>query len=728
MTETCHNDNIYVKPYEVCNFKALQKLKDFYTDNTINSSNSSNTIFNSFFSNANPDLNANFRDSNNLDYNYKYDPTKKDLCYSVKNNSNFNVNCAIVAGNPYFTYNEQKKTCSPIPNLKLPDNFFYEYENNNTYIYYNDDNNKLNLNYIYKERKAFCENKWYDWIIVPNYHFGNQIEKDAGIYSKNDVRKCYKPCNKGYLPYTALNGSNICALKENVMDGLYANKLDYSPIALINIIGNSEDLLTNLYSIIKIIAHDSIDKKKYDTNDDIINQFDTDNEIKELYDKIKHVLWNNVLDYNNYNIKNYIYNTKVLTYKNPLFNEDDETLLTYRGMSSANMLTDAILVHTYYIAYNYYTFVNTEIFKKDNYYNKDKDIDFTKIDDKKYFNVSKNINDVLSDFLDAKKGIFNNIPIVDDNEKKQIIHRIANIFYKAINICYDGKTDFSTNIIQKTKIAFKNISRTFKTTYFITDDDLIVKISNVDNIEFDYYNYDNTNKTEKDELKKMIIDNVNTFETDENKRNKIKEKIKTFVFYSMEDTEKTSKCSTGKIENPNNKNNCENCKEVCKTDENNNTCITNPNCKLFCKDICIPKPTLSPSTKCGTVKDKPEKTTNNEKKINTNDINTPVDENSIQILDNITNAFRIAIKIFFSVIVIYLIYIFYQIYGETILTMLNLLFYYLAYLWYSLINIPQYFSKNGNEFSFEKAFNEYKKYNADNNYVKVVSKSSTVIP
>jgi len=447
MVDKCQ-DYLYIKPYEVCNFKALDILYKIDNQKFEYAQNSSNYIFRNDFSNANPDLNADFRNSNNLQFTYKYDPTKKDLCYSVKNNSNFNVNCVIVAENPFYTYNENKKTCSPIPNLKLPDNFFYEYENDNTYIYYNNENDNINLNYISKEKKAFCENKWYDWIIVPNYHFGNQFEKDTGIYSKDDVRKCYKPCNKGYLPYKAINGSNICALKENVLDGLYKDKLDYTPISLINIIGNDKETLKKLYLLTTDIEYKKIDSNIYIRNDDVINKFNKDDEINELYKNIKNVLWNNVLDYNNYDIKNYNYNKKILTYKNPLFNENDTDLLTYRGMSSTNMLSDAILIHSYYIAYNYYTFLNDKIIEENSYYdNTEKTkLDLKLIDNDTNFNIAKNIKTILSDYLNDK----------NDDEKIKIIQRIANIFYKAINICYDGKTDFSTNIISKTKIAFNN--------------------------------------------------------------------------------------------------------------------------------------------------------------------------------------------------------------------------------------------------------------------------------
>ena len=47
--------------------------------------------------------------------------------------------------------------------------------------------------------------------------------------------------------------------------------------------------------------------------------------------------------------------------------------------------------------------------------------------------------------------------ILNENDNKTI-HRLTNILYKAINICYDNKSDFSINLIILTKKALKNSS------------------------------------------------------------------------------------------------------------------------------------------------------------------------------------------------------------------------------------------------------------------------------
>lgn len=710
MSETC-SDNLYVKPYEVCNFKALQLLSGIVTtdnyfslDKTKNDSN----IFHDDFKTNNPDLNINFRDADN-NYIYTNVDTKKDLCYSPNNNSNFSVNCAIIAKNPYFTYDKKKKACTPIPNLKLPEDFSYEYENDNTYIYKTEDEESAKFNFSFKKKQAYCENKWYDWIITPNYHFGNQYEKDPGIYSKNDVFKCYKPCNKGYLPYSAANGSNICALKANILDGMYSNKLDYSPIALINLIGNSTENVTKLYNLIKLKSLEKYQSgnSKYIVDSTVDTSNNTTTEINDCYSSMKQVLWINILDKLKFDIKNYQYNKDVLTYKNPLFNENDPELLTYRGMSKANMLSDDILFHTFYIAYKHEDFINNLVNNI-----KKKVETASEIDENTYYNHGFNITSNINNLITDKKTDEQTDKV---NKYKQ---RIANIFYKAINICYDGKTDFSKNILIKTKTAIENLDTSIKDIYYpseIPENYAIElnKIKDKDNLEIKFY-------SEKDYTTNINITTTvadkSTLVTKANTIIKNKEKIN---FFTTEDNEKSNNRCTVANQILNIETGiCESCDTVCKkdSDKTKNTCITNSRCALFCKDNCKPElPTAV--NKCGKIN-----TPVINKPLITKDINTPIDENSIFFLNDISYYFKLAIKIIFSLIIIYLCYIFYQLFGDTIITIINLVLFYISYWYYRLGNL---FSSNDK--SFENSLNEYKKQNAINKYDRLVTKANDII-
>ena len=107
MTEHCSVDNYYVKPFEVCNFKALLELEKINSIYLFKDTCNIHSIFSQSFSDSNPDLNSIIRTSTN-EYNYEYDINKKDLCYSPNNNSNYNVNCVIAAHSPFFTYNKEK--------------------------------------------------------------------------------------------------------------------------------------------------------------------------------------------------------------------------------------------------------------------------------------------------------------------------------------------------------------------------------------------------------------------------------------------------------------------------------------------------------------------------------------------------------------------------------------------------------------------------------------------
>ena len=729
MTNNCYKDNLYVKPFEVCNFKALVRLNEIKSIAFPLFNIDSNVIFSSNFKTANPDLNINIRGDNNV-YNYSYNNLKKDLCYSPNNNSNFNVNCVIATNSPFYTYNKKKKTCSPIPNLALPKNFSYMYENDNTYIYKEDDENSLKFNYAFRIDKAYCENKWYDWIIVPNYHFGNQYEKDEGIYSKEDVRKCYKPCNKGYLPYTALNGSNICTLKTNTLDGLYSNKLDFSPISLINLIGNTSNDLNKLYTLIREI--ELLDYTVNTTNDYSIvstvktDTFDnaqyTNNEINDVYNQIAKVVVNDILDENNFNIDNYQYNKKVLTYKNPNFNEDEPELLTYRGMSKANMLSDAILFHTIYIANKYSNYINTIITTlQGKITSPDIKIDYNTEITSNTSNILINIKNILKD------------KIIRNEDIEKYYQRIANIFYKAINVCYNNKTDFSKNIFIKTN----NIINKFKTntTYLdkikniyyntLTDDAAklakLTELYSIDNIEIPFYTNDEFNKTLK--IATVIPTDTSTENTtkyqklDADANLKIKERSN-IVFFTTELNEFINQCKNNQIWNSDTKI-CETCATVCSTNKDNNTCLTNDRCALFCKDRCKVKDKKN-VTKCGKIKE--EK--NNEKEhININDIDTPLDESNISIMYNMSYALRIAVKIFFYAIILYLCYIFYQLYGETLFTIANLFLYYGAFIFYFI-----YYSLNDNPLRYKYAFEEYKKRNAINKYERLVTKANSINP
>ena len=670
MSEKCQ-DNLFVKPFEICNIMALNKINS-YSNNDMFIINS-NKIFSSEFINNNPNLNNSMRNSNDNEYIYKFDDNKKDLCYSVNSaNTAYNLNCVIAMGNPFFSFDPKTNSCQAIKNLTPPPGFKSE----NDYIY-KDSNNQEDARYNYNINKAYCENKWYDWIITPNYHFGNQYYKDSGKFSTNDIYKCYKPCKKGYMSYTEDSGNIICVSKSLVLDGIYKDKLDFSPIALINALGNSKEdieiLYNNLFNekTLDFINNNQSYSRNYSNitkylikNEmewDINNanyqnlklgskfNFDSENlkhEIDTMYNDLKKTVNNDILNIEMFsNGKNLdLENLKnILTYKNPNFNEDDPELLTLIGMGNANMLSDVILIHTFYLAYKFFNFIENDIFNINSY------------------DSSNNLKPEINKYNIAEH-IKKNLNIkTDDNFK--YIKRLTNIFYKAINVCYNNTTNFSINIIMQTKKAIERISNkeTILPKYLIDHMDINDLTMNINFYEYGLFStteYDNlideTNETNKTTIKTNINKLINE---------------STILLYSREACEYTN-CPAGTIRDGKD---CKKCKEVCK-DKNN----CNVQCKTSCPNLCANNDVQNIS-KCGNVKEKKEIYN-----LTKEEIMTPI-EDDFKIPD-MNYYFKLAIKIFFSLITLYIGYIFYEIYGETLLNIYNWLEMTIIYLWYYLKN------------------------------------------
>jgi len=707
------NDNkYYIQPSEVCAFKALNKLhtnynKDYYNSNL-------NLIFSgSFLENKN--FNKDYRnDQKENNYIYQYNPNKKDLCYNIGQNE-WAINCAIQKNNPFYTYDNKNKNCTLIPSLKLNENYSYEQDNSSNYITLKLPTDKNNETvYSYKNKKGFCENKWYDWIITPNYHFGNQYEKDVGNFSKEDIRKCYKPCIKGYLPYfNSKNNEYICIPKDEAEDGLFANKLDYSSVALINLIGNI-DVTLYFYNKLStdILEANYINNQYYEINKTKLEL--KDYELNKAIEDIKNTLNTYFIDDKSMNTRDINRSINVISYKNPLFHENDPELITLRGMDTNGMMTDEILIHTYYLAYNYNKFYE-ELIKKENYFNNED----TKFENLNFDKIKKSPNNIR----------FNLAKYFDYNKDK--FQRLANILFKAINICYDEKTDFSRNLLDYTKLAFDKYKINFSETipnYFELKYNLYNKEFKTNKKkEFEnlanYYNDLNKNISVK-KLEIPYITNINNegnshlsdyiLEKLTDLKDEQKKSIKDFyennddvIFYTLEDKEKPNKCSTGKIYNKETKT-CEDCGTYCNKDK----CKTDKNCGYFCKDSCPDTNIKEKPNKCGNVKKAKEIPKEKGK------IETPVESNFN--MPDFSIILKSAIKIVLALLFLYMCYIFYQIYGETLFTLYNYIEYTLVMLfaWVKAYFIIRHDAKENYDFMMK----EYIRNNTKSKFERVSSK------
>ena len=122
---------------------------------------------------------------------------------------------------------------------------------------------------------------------------------------------------------------------------------------------------------------------------------------------------------------------------------------------------------------------------------------------------------------------------------------------------------------------------------------------------------------------------------------------------------------------------------------------------------------------------------NNDNKIEKNKIyDTPIDENSN--LPEFSKIFNIGIKVTFVLLCIYICYIFYQIYGETVFTLINLLINIIVYIFYYIYYIIKWFwnaiirQREWNSYEFKYIWKDYLRENADAKYERVISKLNSL--
>ncbi len=764
-TSVTTNDKLFIQPFELCSLVALDRLKTKFPAKTDVYSQDFNYIFNANFKTANSDINSSLRDDNNH-FIYEYNKNKKDLCYQINDKNEWNVNCAIKHFSPLYTYDNKTKTCTFIPNVKLADGFLSNKEKGQNYIYFdvNENNNPDYPLYKYQKRKAFCENKWYDWMVVPNYHLGNQYERDSGAYSKRDVRKCYKPCGKGMFPYLTSENQKICIPKTEAFDGAYAKKLDYSPLALINLIGNSKETLKDLFYVMVLEKFSNYKKDQVQPIPDLLSNIDVNDEIENNgFPSLILALFKNIISKETIDIGNIESNTSIITYKNPYFNEDEEELYTLRGMANAEIMNDIILVHTFLLAKKYHEFITSFIRTKTNYYD-DKSsitIKYEKIIEHEFnlYRVLKNKFNFLNENKDEDlydiKG-FNDLKNIyrsdiDNNNLHKYYQRLANILYKAIDVCYNDETNFSKNLIIYTKRAYSNvyniinqfinidqskkIDPNFKNNFLSSSlykelvnpadlNDFTIRIPFIDIKDGNRTPIKTFIKNESsgnDASYVLLINELFINEIYEKFYNRDKNNQQVF-FYTQEDIEKKSNCPSRKI--PDINNNCSNCTDIC---NNKEKCIENKNCAIYCEKEYydyVTKANLNANdrnAKCGIAKTSKEAVTkSNGKKI----YETPIEESMK--LPDFGNLLNIFIKIIFVLLAIYISYIFYQIYGETVFTLINWLLYYLGWLvfasYFKVRSLYRWlFNITDNDNMFNKIMRDYERSNATNKYKRVVN-------
>lgn len=582
------------------------------------------------------------------------------------NTSNIYANCAAKYGNIWFTSSNtsnNRSVCTIDKNIQLPHGL--EFNSDKSLITLNlkskDPNKNAYCSYEFRENKAYCENRWYDWIITPNYYLGNTYFKDIGKYTENDIFKCYKPCDGDRMPYTNSKGEYKCIHKKYYENGIFSKKYMFSPIGLINLIGNiamfnSSDTTTtdadvkntSIYILHNLIINykliNNVDTDIYITNSNLKNVIENNNllsEYRNIITDFKKCVNDNILQDFEESKQDYK-NSNFFSYKSPLFNEDEPELYTIKGLDANNILIDPILLHTWILA---------NIFKP--------------LDD-----------DNISSFITAnddtmRKLLYEKLWVHFENEN--IAARLKNIFFKAVNMCYDNKTDFSRNIIKYTK----------KSLTSSTNNLIINKYLEINK----YYNNSFINIPE---FNNITVDKLTVNAIDNFKENKY------YDDYSLYSLQKNLKVTDDYSELYNKGNTLEPFKDPLQEGK-----ILKNKYKYFYtveyleKDICDGE--YDDYGECLIAQPVTQQNDNNNKddKSLNDEFNMP----------NFKNLILLFLRIVVVIIIIYIIYIFKDIFGETISVFLNTIYVNFLETFYITLN-----EKIGND-------NETSKYWKDKAYV-----------
>ena len=308
-----------------------------------------------------------------------------------------------------------------------------------------------------KDLKNVCEEKWFDWFLIPNYHLGNGIKKFNKPYPnkekehKDNMIECYDSCDNGFVPYVtdkkdeSNDYNNIC-VKKNIKDyGLYGDTPDYCPINAIHLLGQVD--YTNMNTDENILKDYYLKVREESKNIDIKNeQSDIDEILKNSNKEIKEKA-------NKY-IK-YLYDNKHKNYLNDRYYSKLEIqkcneLLTDDNINTAYLKCIKIKENKNYIKNKILPY----------YYKKDDDNELMKKhietlnwscdncfkENGLFYNDIKNIANRRKDVIKS----IDNIKEKDINEKKNKINETFNfssnnIYYYIYDIFLKSENDNSIN-------------------------------------------------------------------------------------------------------------------------------------------------------------------------------------------------------------------------------------------------------------------------------------------
>ena len=307
------------------------------------------------------------------------------------------VNCALNTKNPWKTLRTPANiNCSMPLDIELPKEFSYDTDNNIV---------KPPPIYRYKPKVGYCQERWYDWFTIPDYHLGNKYVLYNNTLHPRDIFQCFKPCNIGFIPRDNKNTDviNKCVQKDHFQNGLYKNTFHYLPISLILLLGSTK---TSLRKYNRFILDDI--KNVVLNNDLILDEtvFDNIYNNDTTFDNI----YNGKTD--DHGIKTVISNSIYELFKLP-FDVENITVPDKNVLEvSKPIITKSKIQQAYNICKNYYD-LSTDTKKI---------VDFNAWKNELALISSQNVNSVKF--------------------KKQLV-----ILKQACNITFNGKSDYSKNYI-----------------------------------------------------------------------------------------------------------------------------------------------------------------------------------------------------------------------------------------------------------------------------------------
>lgn len=176
--------------------------------------------------------------------------SSKEYSLCNKHEGTFYYNCALDKKNIWLTKDTDNK-CKINEKIALPPNKLEKNENILSIKKPDPFVAVKNLSNSSSDINILCNERWYDWFTIPDYHNGNKYSKELD----GDTYQCYKPCKFGsIITSNTVNESAFlqenkkkCINRDLVDNGRLKNTMLFTPYAIIFLFGLTKNDLIDLY-------------------------------------------------------------------------------------------------------------------------------------------------------------------------------------------------------------------------------------------------------------------------------------------------------------------------------------------------------------------------------------------------------------------------------------------------------------------------------------------------